>query len=100
MFAIALGPGAELRPLEPWQALEFLAQIDRCREFIVPWVGPSFVATDLVSARAVLQRYADSRARDDGGIYGIWLDDVLVGGVMFVSFDAVGGVCELGCWLE
>ena len=30
MFAISLGDdGAELRPLEPWQAEEFLAHMDR-----------------------------------------------------------------------
>jgi RimJ/RimL family protein N-acetyltransferase len=100
MFAIPLADNAELRPLEPWRAEEFLANLDRARAHIAPWVGPSFVATDLESACAVLQRYADSQARDAGGIYGIWLDGLLVVGVMFVSFDANAGSCELGCWLE
>ncbi|MFC4147410.1 GNAT family protein [Micromonospora mangrovi] len=100
MFAIALAPDAELRPLEPWRAEEFLAHLDRARAHIVPWVSPSFVATDPVSARAVLQRYADLWARDAGGIWGIWLDGTLVGGVMLVAFDAARGVCEAGCWLE
>ncbi|WP_405096245.1 GNAT family N-acetyltransferase [Micromonospora sp. NBC_01412] len=100
MFARALTAEAELRPLEPWRAEEFLRNLDRAREHIAPWVGASFVATDLPSARAVLQRYADLWARDAGGIWGIWLDGVLVGGVMFVAFDAALGVCEVGCWLE
>jgi ribosomal-protein-serine acetyltransferase len=100
MYAFPLAPGAELRPLEPWHAEEFLANLDRCREHIQPWVGPSFVATDLDSARAGLQRYADRRAKEGGGIHGIWLDGVLVGGVLFVSVDAEGGGCEIGCWLE
>jgi RimJ/RimL family protein N-acetyltransferase len=100
MFALPLTENAELRPLEPWQADEFLANLDRSREHIAPWVGPSFVATDLAEARAVLQRYADKRAQDAGGIWGIWLDGTLVGGVLFVSFDTAQGVCEAGCWLE
>jgi RimJ/RimL family protein N-acetyltransferase len=100
MFALPLTAEAVLRPLEPWHAAEFLANIDRARAHILPWVGRGFVATDPESARAVLQRYADSHARDNGGIYGIWLDGRLVGGVMLVSFDTRSGTCEAGCWLE
>lgn len=100
MFALPLADSAVLRPLEPWHAEEFLAHLDRAREHILPWVSPSFVARDVDSARVVLQGYADKRARDAGGIWGIWLDGVLVGGVMFVSFDTALGLCEAGCWLE
>ncbi|SCG47149.1 Protein N-acetyltransferase, RimJ/RimL family [Micromonospora echinaurantiaca] len=100
MFALPITEDAELRPLDPWLAEEFLAHLDRAREHIAPWVSPSFVATDLPSARAVLQRYADRWARDAGGIWGIWQAGTLVGGVMFVSFDVAVGVAEAGCWLE
>jgi ribosomal-protein-serine acetyltransferase len=100
VFALPLTEDAELRPLEPWRAEEFLSHLDRARDHIVPWVSPSFVATDLASARAVLQGYADKWAADAGGIWGIWLDGRLVGGVMFVAFDSGQGVCEAGCWLE
>lgn len=100
MFAIPLRAGAELRPLEPHDAEEFLAHIDRARTHISPWVGASFVAADLAGARAVLRRYADGQAADQQRLYGIWLGGVLVGGTMFVSFDAAPGVCEIGCWLE
>ena len=34
MYAISLGDDAELRPLEPWHAEEFLAHLERGREFI------------------------------------------------------------------
>ncbi|HEU4948792.1 MAG TPA: GNAT family protein [Kribbella sp.] len=100
MFAIVLEEGAELRPLEPWQAEEFLSHIDRARAAVDPWVPWASRSTDLDSARATLQRYADLAARDAGRLYGIWLDGTLVGGTMFVAFDAAGGTCELGCWLE
>jgi len=107
MFAAQLTPEATLRPLEPWQAEEFAAHIDRAREHIRPWVGPSFVTTDVDGARTTLQKYADSSARDGNRIFGIWLDgpdgsagSTLVGGVMFVEFSAASGTCEIGCWLE
>ncbi|AXI80905.1 GNAT family N-acetyltransferase [Peterkaempfera bronchialis] len=100
MFAIPLDDHAQLRPLEPWQAPEFLAHIDRARPTVDPWIPWASRSTDLDSARATLQRYADSQAADGGRIYGIWLDGVLVGGVMFVTFDAASGVCEIGVWTE
>lgn len=101
MFAISLGEdGAELRPLEPWRAEEFLAHMDRGRDYIGEYVGLPSVNTDLESARAFLQVYAEKQAADGGRIYGIWLDGKLVGGVMFRLFDATAGTCETGCWLE
>ncbi|WP_327354125.1 GNAT family N-acetyltransferase [Streptomyces sp. NBC_01304] len=100
MFAISLGDGAELRPLEPWQAEEFLAHMDRGREFIGQYVGLPDVTADLDSARKWLQVYADKTAADAGRLYGIWLDGTLVGGVLFRVFDAAAGTCEAGCWLE
>jgi ribosomal-protein-serine acetyltransferase len=100
MFSVPLGAGAELRPLEPWQAEEFLEHMDRARATVDPWIPWASVSTDLASARVTLQRYADLAARDAGRLYGIWLDGTLVGGTMFVAFDATSGICEVGCWLE
>ena len=102
MYAITLSstPPAELRPLEPWQAEEFLAHIDRARETVDPWIPWASRSTDLESARATLQKFADKQAADTGRIYGIWLDGTLVGGVMFVRFDASTGNCEIGVWNE
>jgi ribosomal-protein-serine acetyltransferase len=104
MFESSLSVGrgivATLTPLEPWQAEEFAAHMDRAREHIRPWVGPAFVTTDVAGARATLQRYADATARDANRIFGIRLDGVLVGGAMFVDFNSAAGTCEIGCWLE
>jgi RimJ/RimL family protein N-acetyltransferase len=100
VFALPLGDHARLRPLEPWQAQEFLDHIDRARPYVDPWIPWATFSTDLASATAVLQRYADDQATDTRRIYGIWLDGTLVGGVMFTKFDAASGVCEIGCWLE
>jgi RimJ/RimL family protein N-acetyltransferase len=100
MFATDLDDSAQLRPLEPWQAEEFLAHMDRARATVDPWIPWASVSTDLESARKTLQRYADLQARDAGRLFGIWLDGVLVGGTMFVNFDSAAGTCEIGCWLE
>ncbi|ADD45563.1 GCN5-related N-acetyltransferase [Stackebrandtia nassauensis DSM 44728] len=100
VFSTPLSDEAVLEPLEPWQAEEFLANIDRCRDLIAPWVGPSFVAADLADARRVTRSYADGQAADGKRLFGIRLNGKLVGGTMFVSFDTKSGVCELGCWLE
>ncbi|MDH6138320.1 MULTISPECIES: GNAT family N-acetyltransferase [Kitasatospora] len=106
MFAITLPVSrtasrtAVLRPLEPHHAVEYLAHIDRARDSVdrfVPWASRT---VDLDSTRSLLQQFADRRAADTGSLFGIWLDGTLVGGVMFVSFDAKLGTCELGCWLE
>ncbi|MFH9196097.1 GNAT family N-acetyltransferase [Streptomyces anulatus] len=101
MFAVSLGDDrAELRPLETWQADEFLAHMDRARELVDSWIPLASSVTDVDSARALLQRYAEKQAADTGRLYGIRLDGVLVGGVLFRVFDAESGNCEIGVWLE
>ncbi len=100
MFAISLGDEAELRPIEPWQAPEFLAHVERAREYAGPWVPFTVAVDDLDSARGHLQRYADKQAADTGRLYGIWLAGTLVGGVLFRIFDTATESCELGVWLE
>lgn len=100
MFAVALGDGAELRPLEPWQAEEFLAHGERARPDIVDWIPWAARVRDVESARAFLRAYADRQAADKGRLYGIWVDGVLRGGTAFRTFDAQAGVCEIGVWLE
>ncbi|MFI8512990.1 GNAT family N-acetyltransferase [Streptomyces sp. NPDC085460] len=101
MFAISLGDdGAELRPLEAWQAEEFLAHMERGREFIGTHIGLADAVHDLDSARAFLRSYAEKTANDAGRIYGIWADGTLLGGVMFRTMDVAAGNAEVGCWLE
>jgi ribosomal-protein-serine acetyltransferase len=102
VYAVTLStsPPAELRPLEPWQAEEFLAHMNRARATVDPWIPWASRSTDVVSARATLQSYADKQAADAGRLHGIWLDGTLVGGVMLVRFDARTGNCEIGVWTE
>ncbi|AIR96427.1 GNAT family N-acetyltransferase [Streptomyces glaucescens] len=101
MYAISLGDdGAELRPLEPWRAEEFLAHVDRGREFIGRFIALPDAAEDLPAARSFLQSYAEKTASDTGRILGIWADGELVGGVLLRTMDVGQGTAEAGCWLE
>ncbi|MEV6640584.1 GNAT family protein [Amycolatopsis sp. NPDC051371] len=100
MFFLPLTENARLAPLEPWHAEEFAEHLHKAREHIRPWVGPAFVTDDVDGARATLRRYAERQAADGGRLFGLWLAGTLVGGVMFVEFDARLGSCEIGCWLE
>ncbi|MCB5163962.1 GNAT family N-acetyltransferase [Streptomyces bambusae] len=101
MFSLPLRDGARLSPLELHHAEEFAAHLDRAREHIRPWVGASFVTEGVVGARGTLLRYAERQAADGARLFGIRdADGLLVGGVMFTAFDAAGGSCEVGCWLE
>ncbi|GHH76590.1 N-acetyltransferase [Kitasatospora indigofera] len=101
MYSISLGDdGAELSPLEPWQAEDFLAHMDRGREFIGQHNGLPDIVTDLASSRAFLQAYAERAAADTGRIYGIRTDGTLVGAVIFRRMDVGQGTAEAGCWLE
>ncbi|MCC5033883.1 GNAT family N-acetyltransferase [Streptomyces sp. WAC 00631] len=101
MFTVSLGgDGAVLGPLEPWQAGEFLAHMDRGREFIGQYIGLADVVTDPESSRAFLRSYAEKAAADTGRLYGIRVDGGLVGGVLFRTFDVQHGTAEAGCWLE
>lgn len=100
MFSLPLRDGAHLGPLEIWHAEEFADHLDRAREHIRPWVGPTFVTDDVDGARATLKRYAEGQAADGARLYGIWRGRVLVGGVLFTDVQAVFGSCEIGCWLE
>lgn len=100
MYTRSLGDGAELSPLEPWQAQDLLDNIDRGREFIGRHIGLPDVVTDLESSRAFLQSYADKAAADTGRIHGIRVDGTLVGGVLLRTMDVRAGTAEAGCWLE
>jgi ribosomal-protein-serine acetyltransferase len=101
MYATSLGAdGAELCPLQPWQAEEFLAHVDRGREFIGRFNALPDVVTDLVAAREFLTAYAGKEAADAGLIRGIRLDGTLVGAVILRRMDVPRGTAEAGCWLE
>jgi ribosomal-protein-serine acetyltransferase len=99
MLSRVLEDDAELRPLEPWQAAEFAAHVDRIRDALKPWISWAYTIADESSARDLLQSYADRQAADTGRIFGLYVADVLQGGVLYRIFDSAQGVCEIGVWL-
>ncbi|MFC4910649.1 GNAT family N-acetyltransferase [Actinomadura gamaensis] len=99
MLSLTLAEGAELRPLEPWQAAEFYAHVDEVRDSLRAYIPFAANLWDVDAARAYLQDFADSQAADGPRLYGIWLDGVLSGGTLFRIFDTQRHVCELGVWL-
>jgi ribosomal-protein-serine acetyltransferase len=99
MLSMDLSGGAELRTLEPWQAEEFLAHIDKARDHLREYIGLPAKVTNLDEARKLLRHYADSTAADGDRVWGIWVDGVLSGGIMLKQFDAAGGTAEIGVWL-
>jgi ribosomal-protein-serine acetyltransferase len=100
MFLQPLGGGAGLGPLEPWHAEEFARSVAEARDHLAPWVPFAHTVTDSDTARAFLQRFADSHATDSRHLCGIWRDGRLVGGLMFPTFDLRSGVCDIGVWLS
>ncbi len=99
MLSCSLGDGAELRPLEPWQAADFAAYVDRHRAHLAPWLPWARTIVDADTARAFLQDYADRLSRDAGRMFALWLDGEMVGGTVFRTFDAAAGTCEIGVWM-
>ncbi|MFJ5553194.1 GNAT family N-acetyltransferase [Streptomyces sp. NPDC093225] len=100
MFAIDLADDAQLRPLEVWHAEEFLAHMDRGREFIGQYIAFPDRAVDLDGTREFLRTNAEKAANDSTRLFGIWIEGTLRGGVLFPVFDAAGGNAEVGCWME
>lgn len=99
MLTFPLTPTAELRALEPWRADEFAAFIAEHRDHLAEYLPWAAALTDVDKTRAWLQNYAEATARDEGRIYGIWLDGALAGGTLFRVFDSRFGTAEIGVWL-
>ncbi|MFF4260372.1 GNAT family N-acetyltransferase [Streptomyces sp. NPDC001663] len=99
MLSHAVAEGAELRVLEPWRAEEFYEFVVRSGSHLAPWMPWATDIDEPAKAAQWLQGYADDQARDGRRVYGIWLDDLLVGGAGFATFDARTGNCSLGAWL-
>ena len=95
-----LAEGAELRALEPWNAAEFAEHLDRARDHFEEFLSWPGTIHDADAAQTWIQRYADKRAAGEGDAYGIWVDDVLRGGVLFPVFHPARRVCEIGVWLD
>lgn len=55
MFEKVVQDGVVLKPLEPWHAGEFAEHMNRARDHIRPWVGPTLSPTP---SRVPAQRFS------------------------------------------
>ena len=90
--------GPRLTDLEPWHA-EQLAALFRAHgpDFYdwLPWEG----FEDVEGARGFLESLAKGRGEGTRRLYGIWVDDELVGGTLFPSINARSRTAEAGVFL-
>jgi len=98
VFTHALGDGAELGLLEPWHAEQFLAAIERHREYLAAEIPVAHLVFSVEDSRQTLQRWADAHAADTRHLFGVWLGGELVGCVQLFNFDATMRTCEMGVW--
>jgi ribosomal-protein-serine acetyltransferase len=99
MLTHPLDADTHLGPLEPWQAAELFAHVERHRAYLDEWIPIPRAVTDLEAARRFLVSYAERQIRDEGRIFGIWHGDELVGGTVFRTFSVAARTCELGVWI-
>jgi RimJ/RimL family protein N-acetyltransferase len=97
MLSMQVGP-AQVRDLEPWHADELAEFFQRSGTDLYEWLPwEHFESAERTSK--FLTSLAEGRAADKGRIFGLWLDDVLVGGTMFPSINAGASTAELGVFL-
>ena len=97
MLSHQIGP-VHVRDLEPWHADELAGFFQRSGADLYEWLPwEHFESTD--ATKKFLKGFADGRAADTRRIYGLWLDDLLVGGTLFPSINVGAGTAELGVFL-
>lgn len=89
----------ELRLLAPYDAGALYALIESDRHHFEPWLPWARAIRTAGDARAFIAR-GTARYMEYGTPWiGVWLDGVLVGGVLFWPIDDLGQHVELGYWL-
>lgn len=97
MLSRQIGP-AVLRDLEPWHADELADFFRGSGAGLYEWL-PWQHLEDPEATRPFLTRFAEGRAADTRRLFGLWVEDRLVGGTLFPSFNAGSGTAEIGVFL-
>jgi ribosomal-protein-serine acetyltransferase len=99
MFKHDLGDGADLRIFDRTQAPAFLTLIEANRDYFGAWLDWAYTITTIEAAQAFIKR-GMTRYADDGLPWtSIWLDDRMVGGVMFFPVEWHPRSTMIGYWL-
>ncbi len=99
MFSYTLGEGAELRILEVRHASEFLAFVETNRDYLGAWLEWAHTMNTLEQAENFIQRGLKRYIEDGLPWVGIWLEQRLVGGILFFPVEKNIQATMIGYWL-
>ncbi len=100
MFPLSLADDLELRPLALSDADTFLSLIASNRAHLDQWLRWSGRIQTSDDARALIERFTLKLAAGDGFHAGIWLDKLLVGGIVCHGINRESRKSEIGYWLS
>lgn len=99
MFTYDLGEGVTLQILEKRHAPAFLEFVQENRAYLAEWLGWAKSIQTLEDAQNFIKRGLTRFCEDSLPWVGIWLNDHLVGGVLFFPVDQGTRSTEIGYWL-
>jgi ribosomal-protein-serine acetyltransferase len=99
MFKHDLGDGADLRFLEMRHAPEFLEFVLANTDHLGVWLEWGRSIQTLELAQNFIKRGITRYAEDGLPWVGLWLEDRLVGGILFFPLDARARSTMIGYWL-
>jgi ribosomal-protein-serine acetyltransferase len=98
-FKYDLGDGIDLRILERRHAPEFLALVEGNRDYFGVWLTWGKTIVTIADAEKFIERGLNRFVTDGLPWTGIWLDNVMVGGVLFFPIEVQARSTEIGYWL-
>lgn len=98
-WEIDLGDGLRTARLRRSHAEEHLALVERDRAALEQWLGWAVMATP-GDARDFLARGERREAEDGLPWVGLWLDELLVGGVLWFPLEKPVMATSVGYWLD
>lgn len=99
MFPIKIDDHIELRLIEAEHTQLMLDVIQANREHLDQWLRWSGRIQTFEDAHGWVKRFVDKFEAKDGFHAGIWLDGVLVGGLLCHSINHASHKTEIGYWL-
>ena len=89
---------ARVADLEPWHAEQLAGLFREHGSDFYDWL-PWEHLEQVDAARGFIEGFARGRADDTRRLYGIWVDDELVGGTLFPSINTRQGSAEIGVFI-
>ncbi len=99
MFPAYIDDGIVLRPLEAPDSAAMFDLIARNRAHLDPWLRWSGRIKAREDAEQLIQRFAAKYAAGDGFHAGLWVDEVLAGGIVAHFINRESCKTEIGYWL-